>query len=85
MVPATLIKRLTQSELCIKLLKLYAKKGDTIYDPFMGTGTTAVAAHQLGMKCYGSEISPAQVEYANKRIEEITKQVTFEIWCDIEE
>ena len=40
----------------------------TIYDPFIGTGTTAVAAKRLHMNCYGSEISKAQVDYAIERV-----------------
>ena len=32
-------------------------KGD-VYDPFIGSGTTMVAAHQLGRTCYGMEINP---------------------------
>ena len=30
----------------------------SVYDPFCGTGTTLIAAEQLGRKCYGMEISP---------------------------
>ena len=39
-----------------------------VYDPFMGSGTTAVACKKLGMNCIGSELSSAQCEYANSRI-----------------
>ena len=56
------------SELCEKLLNLYGKNGMTVYDPFMGTGTTAVACKRLGMNYIGSELSPAQTEFANNRI-----------------
>lgn len=56
------------SELCEKLLMIYGKSGMTVYDPFMGTGTTAVAAKKLGMHFLGSEISPKQCDYANERI-----------------
>lgn len=44
----------------------------TVYDPFMGTGTTAVACKELGFSCFGSEISEKQVEYANHRLENTT-------------
>jgi hypothetical protein len=56
------------SELCEKLLNLYGKNGMTVYDPFMGTGTTAVACKRLGMNYIGSELSTAQTEFANNRI-----------------
>ena len=57
------------SELCEKLLNIYVKSGMTVYDPFMGTGTTAVACKRLGIKCFGSEISEEQCKYAQNRIE----------------
>lgn len=56
------------SELCEKLLGIYGCGGMTVYDPFMGTGTTAVACKRLGMNYVGSEISPAQIEFAKERI-----------------
>ena len=56
------------SELCEKLLTIYGTENSVVYDPFMGTGTTAVACKRLGFKCYGSEISQQQVEYSLERL-----------------
>lgn len=54
-----------------QLLDLYCPKGGTVYDPFMGTGTTASAARDKGLDCYGAELSPAQCEYAKKRLDDM--------------
>lgn len=61
------------SELCEKLLQIYSKKGDWIYDPFMGTGTTAVACYKLERNCVGSEISDKQVAYSKERLNTLCK------------
>lgn len=58
------------SELCSKLFDIYCKKDWVVYDPFMGTGTTGLAAKKYGMGFIGSELSKAQCEYAEKRLEE---------------
>ncbi len=55
-------------ELVEKILTNFSKKGDVIYDPFMGTGTTAVVAKQLKRKFIGSEISEKYIEIANQRL-----------------
>lgn len=47
----------------------WSNENDLVYDPFMGSGTTAKAAHQLGRRWIGSEISSEYVELANKRLE----------------
>ena len=44
------------TELCEKLLNIYAKEGFTVFDPFIGTGTTALAARNLKMNYVGCEI-----------------------------
>ena len=46
------------------------KPGDLVLDPFMGTGTTAVAAKQLGRNWIGFEMQQEYVNVSNKRIEE---------------
>ena len=56
------------TELCEKLLKIYATDGYIVYDSFMGTGTTACACKNMGLNYIGSEISKDQVEFSNKRI-----------------
>jgi DNA modification methylase len=47
----------------------WSNPGDLVYDCFMGSGTTAKAAHQLGRNWIGSEISQEYVDLANKRLE----------------
>ena len=66
------------SELCYKLLEIYAKPNYVVYDPFMGTGTTAIACEKYnegnGMICVGSELSEAQVKYSKERLAEYRKE-----------
>ena len=47
---------------------------DTILDPFMGSGTTGVAAVQLGRKFIGIEIEPKYFDIACRRIEDAQRQ-----------
>jgi len=49
---------------------------DIILDPFAGSGTSGVAAIQLGRKFLGFEIDPSDTEIANKRIEAARKGIT---------
>lgn len=66
--PCPYNKATYSSELCEKLLNLYPPSNGVVYDPFMGSGTTAVACARLGLSYLGSEISADQVEYARKRV-----------------
>jgi len=56
-------------DLIAYLIKTLTNENDLVYDPFMGSGTTAKAAHQLKRNWIGSEISSEYVELANKRLE----------------
>jgi site-specific DNA-methyltransferase (adenine-specific) len=52
----------------------FTQPGQTILDPFAGSGTTGVAALLLGRKFIGVEASPLHFDVACKRIEEAYKQ-----------
>lgn len=50
-------------------IKLFTKSGDLVLDPFLGSGTTAVAAIQLGRHYTGIEMNEEYIEVAKQRIE----------------
>lgn len=52
------------------LVKLISPEGSKVLDPFMGSGTTGVAALNLGRKFIGIEKEPEYFEVAKKRVEE---------------
>jgi DNA modification methylase len=69
---STNVNKATYStEFCTKLLNIYTKELDIVYDPFMGTGTTGIACKIINRNFIGSEISKSQVEYSNNRIQNI--------------
>jgi site-specific DNA-methyltransferase (adenine-specific) len=56
------------------LIKLIAPPGATVLDPFMGSGTTGVAAVQEGREFIGIEREPEYLEIAKARINNATRQ-----------
>jgi len=46
--------------------------GDAVYEPFVGSGTTIIAAEMTGRACYAIELNPAYVDVAIKRWEDFT-------------
>lgn len=61
-------------ELCEFLIKSYTKKGETVLDNCMGSGTTAIAAHKTKRNWIGFELDKKYYELAKKRIEVETRQ-----------
>jgi DNA modification methylase len=55
-------------ELIAQMIKNSTRRGDLVYDPFLGSGSTVVAAHQLGRIGYGCEVDPAYVAVALERL-----------------
>jgi DNA modification methylase len=59
-------------ELPKRCIEISTEKGEIVLDPFMGSGTTAMACKQMGRKFIGFEINPSYVETANQRISQMT-------------
>ena len=45
-----------------------SNRGDIVLDPFIGSGTSALAAHRTGRRCYGMELDPAYADVALRRV-----------------
>lgn len=57
-------------ELISKLIKDSTNKGDLVLDPFLGSGTTAIAALNLNRRFIGFELDERYFDIAQKRIDE---------------
>jgi len=55
--------------LMVAIIKYLTRQGDTVFDPYMGSGTTGVACVQTGRNFIGVEIDPGYFEIAKSRIE----------------
>ena len=62
-------------ELPKRLIDLYTYKGDLVLDPFMGSGTTAVAAVQTERHYIGFDVEADYIEIAGKRVAEAREQI----------
>ena len=56
-------------ELAYRLVRMFSFVGDTVLDPFMGTGTTLVAAAKCQRNAIGVEIESSYTEHARQRLE----------------
>ena len=55
-------------ELPLRCIRLHGKPGATVLDPFLGAGTTLLAAERLGLSGIGIELDPAYAEAAETRL-----------------
>jgi len=59
-------------ELARRLIRMFSFAGDTVLDPFMGTGTTVIAAGNSGRSSVGVEVDPIYFEQAQRKVEDAT-------------
>jgi len=55
-------------ELPARLIQLYTYRGDVVLDPFVGSGTTAVAALRAGRHYVGYDLDPSYIQLAERRV-----------------
>ena len=51
-----------------------SRRGDIVLDPFMGSGTTMLAAERVGRRAFGLEIDPLYVDVAVRRWQAYTRR-----------
>ena len=66
--------------LLLSLIEDFSSDGETILDPFLGSGTTAVACERLNRRWIGIEIEEKYCAIAKQRIENERKQRKFNRW-----
>jgi len=59
-------------ELMARLLRLFSDGGDSVFEPYCGSGTTLIAAEQLQRVCLAVELNPAFVDMTVRRWEKVT-------------
>lgn len=78
----SLTKATFSMDIPVKAIKILSYKNDIVFDPFMGSGTSAVAAETLGRRWLGIELSPNYADIARKRVNafiEERKQLQLEL------
>ncbi|MCA6070511.1 MAG: hypothetical protein LE180_05350 [Endomicrobium sp.] len=57
-------------KLCERLIKMYSAEGDSVFDPFLGIGTTMIAAQALNRHCVGIELNHKFADIAQKWLDD---------------
>lgn len=70
-------------ELAERLIRMFSFVGDTVLDPFLGTGTTTVAAAKTGRNSVGFEVDEHYFDFAHKRIANETSSLFSRTTIDV--
>ena len=60
-------------------IRNHLNAGETVYDPFLGSGSTLIAAETLGRRCYGMEVDPKYVHVTIERWQALTGQTATRV------
>mgnify|MGYP001415308706 CR=1 FL=1 len=63
--------------LLAELIQNSSKSGQIVLDPFLGSGSTMVAATQLKRKCYGIELDPKYCDVIIQRMTKLDNTITI--------
>jgi DNA modification methylase len=66
-------------QLAERLVRMFSFVGDTVLDPFMGTGTTNLAAARWGRHSIGIEVDPSYFEMARDRLEDAARDMFSQV------
>ncbi len=69
-------------KLLAKIILAGSNEGDIVFDPFLGSGSTAVTAYKLKRHYIGTEIEPRYCIWAQKRLEDAAKDSTIQGYKD---
>ena len=64
-----------------QLIQRYSKKGDFVFDPFMGSGTTAFEAETLGRNFIGVELNAELVSYVKEKMKDVSDHLNFDFFA----
>jgi DNA modification methylase len=65
------------AEIAERLIRMFSFAGDTVLDPFSGTGSTSLAAIMSGRNSIANEIESAYVQHAERRLQEAARQASM--------
>ena len=60
-------------------IRNHLRAGEAVYDPFIGSGTTIIAAETLGRRCYGMELEPRYVQVSLERWQALTGETAVRL------
>lgn len=63
-------------DLAYRLVRMFSFTGDTVLDPFLGTGSTTLASIRAGRNSIGNELDPAYLKLAQEKVQEEARKRT---------